>query len=161
MLAKLDPENHGPSGHLVTADQRRGVARKRQSTSARSGRESAAKKLKMSASIPATSTRSAVKETAHRAHRSVSYATKFEDSFLTPTGILRKRLDHAYNHWPIPVRRKGVSCQICRWARGKKNCAQIVKCEECDVHLCTGHFKLFHTSQTIVEDKLCIAEGRK
>merc|ERR1739838_897429 len=65
VLAKLDPENHGPSGHLVTADQRRGVARKRQSTSARSGRESAAKKLKMSASIPATSTRSAVKETAH------------------------------------------------------------------------------------------------
>jgi hypothetical protein len=85
---------------------------------------------------------------------------RIDTQALSPTrGRLRSRLA---NTGHMPVAAKGIHvCQLHRWAykefnpdepdnaKPKGSRASVMKCRECDVHLCIPCFEIFHTSERL------------
>ena len=114
VLAKLDPETYGVQKTIA-----RGARKKEpKKISVRAEKEAEAKRRKLNESTWKRS------DSANVAKRSLTYSTKFEDHHLTEHGLLRRRLDQSISLWCVPLSkgRKGVPCQLCRWATGKKLC---------------------------------------
>ena len=70
---------------------------------------------------------------------------KVNDDVLKPGCALPRKINHDKTHWPNPVKDSGVSCQLCRWATGKKFIAQIQTCIMFCVNLCVKNISPFHT----------------
>jgi len=88
-------------------------------------------------------------------------STKIDSQALSPSqGRLRDRLTPAI-HLAVPCE-KQHTCQLHRWAhkefnpceleknlKPKGSCSLVVRCRECDVHLCIPCFEIFHTKQRL------------
>jgi len=70
------------------------------------------------------------------------------DASLSPrNGALRSRLDNDY-HYPVPSAADRPCCSVCRWtasSRDEKVRTNVFTCDRCNVSLCIGCFKPFHT----------------
>ena len=88
-------------------------------------------------------------------------STKVDSKALSPSqGRLRDRLTPAV-HLAVPCA-KHHTCQLHRWAhkefnpcerdkneKPKGSRSQVVRCRECDIHLCIPCFEIFHTKQNL------------
>jgi hypothetical protein len=83
---------------------------------------------------------------------------KMTDRSLCPeNGILRHRLDHTLEHWPIPKEAERSKCALHNWAGDVGYRAQVAYCKVCNVHLCLQCYKDFHTIRDIVKEKKNLA----
>jgi hypothetical protein len=76
-----------------------------------------------------------------------------KDKSLDPvSGSLRARLNSDY-HYIQPSDAKYPVCALCRWAHGdhsQRVRGRIVGCcDKCEVNLCLGCFKMFHTISNV------------
>ncbi|MFM8621986.1 MAG: hypothetical protein ACKOB3_01190, partial [Holophagaceae bacterium] len=89
-----------------------------------------------------------------------SICHRFDSQALSPTrGWLRNRLA-PLTHMPIMASKDHV-CQLHRWAfrefnpnepdhvKPKGSRAQVMKCRECNVHLCLPCFEIYHTQERL------------
>lgn len=80
------------------------------------------------------------------------------DESLAPDGALRIRLQRG-EHWPVMnEEKKEPRCQLHYWATDLKHRAQLMFCQTCEVTLCLQCFKLFHTVEDLVGQKLQIRQ---
>ena len=82
----------------------------------------------------------------------VRRSIKVTDSSLQPGGAYKKRLQRDLYHWPKQAK-PSQRCAIHRWASGIELKERVVRCSDCEVHLCLHCFQLFHMVPNIVEKK--------
>jgi len=77
-----------------------------------------------------------------------------KDKSLDPvSGSLRARLNSDY-HYIQPSDAKYPVCALCRWAHGDHHSQRVRGrivgcCDKCEVNLCLGCFKMFHTISNV------------
>mmetsp|Transcript_8865 Transcript_8865/g.11709 ORF Transcript_8865/g.11709 Transcript_8865/m.11709 type:complete len:219 (+) Transcript_8865:143-799(+) len=57
------------------------------------------------------------------------------------------RLDNNLTHFPTARNSLNNYCQVCYLQFKKKVKKEIIQCEDCKVHICVDHYKLFHTER--------------
>ena len=83
------------------------------------------------------------------------------DDSLQPLGALYRQLNHYKPHLTNPVTGSGVACKLRRWYIEENSISQVEVFILCNVNLCVKHFLLFHTIQTLVEDREIIPSSDK
>jgi hypothetical protein len=83
------------------------------------------------------------------------------DASLSVNGSLKCRLNTDLRHFPYPPNTKKPHCQLHRWAseahKGESR-RNVLLCMDCNVHLCSQCFALFHTTEDLVSKKGDIRE---
>jgi hypothetical protein len=80
-------------------------------------------------------------------------SVKVSDASLRPDGTLKKRLQRDLYHWPKPAIKPNQRCAIHRWASGIELKDKVIRCTDCEVHLCINCFQLFHMVPNLVDKK--------
>ena len=84
-------------------------------------------------------------------------ADRFNDDRLQLGGALARKLNNDKPHWTKPVTGSGLAFKMSQWDSAGKIIAQVQVLIMCNVNLCVKHFVIFHTSQTLAEDREMIA----
>jgi ribosomal protein L37AE/L43A len=146
ILAKLCPERYGS----VSTTQPIAIQRGNKRAISRAAKSSS-KKSRVSRSA---STRASSSVTSSRS--STTYGTK-EAFASNDSSLHRKRTNILLCHLPEQNSRTretkgGKCCLLCRWATGRKLSAGLLYCGGCEVSLCGGCYKLYHTAPAIDND---------
>jgi hypothetical protein len=88
---------------------------------------------------------------------------RFTNASLSANGNLRCRLVINTNqrHLPLPPSIKKAHCQLHRWASETNqgySRRSVLLCEDCNVHLCSQCYGLFHKEEDLVSRKAEIRE---
>jgi hypothetical protein len=99
-----------------------------------------------------TSKRIKEKEKEQKTKRSV----RVSDASLQPDGALKIRLRRDLFHWPKQAK-ANQRCVIHRWSSGVEHKDKVLRCTDCEVHLCVGCYQLFHMVPNLLEkkEKMC------
>lgn len=75
------------------------------------------------------------------------------DKSLGSSGYLNMRLNVNCNHLPTPCIKKESTCQLHRWALGRKYKSKILHCKTYSVSLCDFCHEPFHKIEHLVNKK--------
>jgi hypothetical protein len=95
---------------------------------------------------------SRVREREEALPEAVKRSVRVTDSSLHPDGALNKRLRRDLFHWPKQAK-QNQRCTLHRWASDVELKDKVLRCTDCEVHLCVNCYQLFHMVPNIVEKK--------
>jgi hypothetical protein len=98
------------------------------------------------------STRAKEREAAAQEEAVVRRSVRVTDSSLHPDGALNKRLRRDLFHWPKQAK-PNQRCTLHRWASNVELKDKVLRCTDCEIHLCVNCYQLFHMVPNIVEKK--------
>jgi hypothetical protein len=82
----------------------------------------------------------------------VKRSVRVTDSSLHPDGALNKRLQRDLFHWPKQAK-QNQRCTLHRWASNVELKDKVLRCTDCEVHLCVNCYKVFHMVPNLVDKK--------
>jgi HSP90 family molecular chaperone len=74
------------------------------------------------------------------------------DASLLPDGALKNWLRRDLFHWPKQAK-PNQQCTIHQWASNVELKDKVMRCTDCNVHLCVNCYQLFHMVPNIVDKK--------
>lgn len=80
-------------------------------------------------------------------------SVRVSNTSLQPSGTLQKRLHRHLLHWPKEATGTRQRCTIHRWASGVEVKNNVMRCSDCEVHLCVNCYALFHMVPNLVDKK--------
>ena len=86
---------------------------------------------------------------------------RFTNASLSANGTLRCRLATNLRHFARPPSSKKAHCQLHRWAsktHKSESRRSVLLCGDCNVHLCSHCYALFHEEEDLVSKKVEIRE---
>ena len=144
--AWLDPSRHWPNHDVVVGG---GSAKKRK----RAMDEAAAPAAATQESRHQTRAEAVEAATAEAKAADMIVANRFLDRTLLPGGKLELCCTtNTVEHWPLP-RDGNLRCAMHRWAGQTDKKLHLMWCQHCQVVLCIGCFKPFHTERNLLMRK--------
>jgi hypothetical protein len=87
----------------------------------------------------------------------VKRSVRVTDGSLHPDGALSKRLRRDLFHWPRQAK-QNQRCTLHRWASNVELKDKVLRCTDCEVHLCVNCYQLFHMVPNLVDKKERMAQ---
>jgi hypothetical protein len=81
-----------------------------------------------------------------------SRSVRVTDASLHPDGVLKLRLRRDLFHWPKQAK-PNQRCVLHRWASSVELKDKVLRCTDCQVHLCVNCYQLFHMVPNLVDKK--------
>ena len=144
ILAKIAPAEYG--AHV----QKESVAAQRGDHRSAANRKTSSRRSLSSVSSRSVSSRSTSKHVSKKPKTEMSVVASVCRVGDEKSHFNNKRLDLSVCHMPEACLRSfskkgGQCCAMCRWATGKKLSAQLLRCPDCQIVLCSWCYSPFHT----------------